>query len=174
MARRAFTLIELLIVVAIIGILAAIAVPNFINAQMRAKLAGTYSDLRIYAEAAIIYRNDNGAFHPHSDRYDQQRYLTTPVAYLNGFLPDRFQEKIDPKTTGLEFTRRLYHWWPLPTHEHIYGAFRRSDPFLRELYRTTDWWVHGWGPAHTRAGPSYDATNGLFSLGGIFRGVSEP
>ncbi|RJP30564.1 MAG: prepilin-type N-terminal cleavage/methylation domain-containing protein [Candidatus Omnitrophota bacterium] len=57
---RAFTLIELLIVVAIIGILAAIAVPNFLNAQVRAKVARTQADIRMLREQVEIFHMDSG------------------------------------------------------------------------------------------------------------------
>jgi general secretion pathway protein G len=58
--KHAFTLIELLIVVAIIGILAAIAVPNFLNAQIRAKSARCYADMKALGTTIEILRMDKG------------------------------------------------------------------------------------------------------------------
>ena len=57
--KKAFTLIELLIVVAIIAILAAIAVPNFLEAQTRAKVSRVQSDLRTLATGIESYTVDN-------------------------------------------------------------------------------------------------------------------
>lgn len=86
---KAFTLIELLIVVAIIAILAAIAVPNFLEAQTRSKVSRVQADLRTLATALESYRVDNNRYPPtpfsSGDtlvlRVTPTR-LTTPIAYI--------------------------------------------------------------------------------------------
>ncbi|MGI6458101.1 MAG: type IV pilin protein [bacterium] len=168
---KAFTLIELLIVVAIIGILAAIAVPNFLNAQLRAKIAGTESDLRLMVNAMLQYHIDNNSYHAHRDGFGQQFPLTTPVAYLTDFLYDRFQASPDmARAAGFENSRTYYHWIPQGSHTDIWNP--AWHPLIREAQaKRNGGLVDGWGPAGIRGGPPFDASNGLTSRGGFWRVV---
>ena len=59
---KGFTLIELLIVVAIIGIIAAIAIPNLLNAIDRGKQKRTMADLRSVGTAVEEYAIDNNIY----------------------------------------------------------------------------------------------------------------
>lgn len=166
---KGFTLIELLIVVAIIGILAAIAVPNFLNAQLRAKIAGTQSDLRTMVNAMQQYHLDNNSYHMHRDTLNQQFPLTTPIPYLNGFLHDRFQARHDMRLAeGFDASNSFYHWIPGGTHTGLWA--RHFHPLIDKAHSSrTSGLVDGWGPAGIRGGPPYDPSNGLNSRGGFMK-----
>jgi type II secretion system protein G len=58
--QRGFTLIELMIVVAIIGILTAIAFPLYANIQARARVAKAQADTRTLASAVVVYSAHTG------------------------------------------------------------------------------------------------------------------
>ena len=62
MSKRAFTLIELMIVVAIIGILAAIAIPNFVKFQCRSKQSEAKGSLKAIYTAEESYRAEQDKY----------------------------------------------------------------------------------------------------------------
>ena len=189
-ARAAFTLIELLIVVAIIGILAAIAVPNFMNARMRAKLAQVQSNMKALGTATMAYSTDHGVFPLHDHRYNC-RGLTTPIAYIARIPFDIFQEEGHDKEKQrcLSDNRATIHPEPFyvtmqgdaaygqisvdgppPPFPSLCGRFI-ADPALYEKARGQ--YPHGryfvsLGPDYIHdPGNVYNLSNGLISAGDI-------
>lgn len=174
--RAAFTLIELLIVVSIIGILAAIAVPNFLDAQIRAKVSRAQADLRTIRTAVQSYALDHNGPPPntHPSLGDSTNgylgpQITTPVAYLtNGLLTDPFFKPHDEEAVLND--EQYYTYQQLEFYQ-----MRSSAPQpLLDFYGT--WRSCSYGPDGGYSDGSwgvwiYDPSNGLLSRGNIW--VSE-
>jgi type II secretion system protein G len=60
--NRAFTLVELLVVIIIIAVLAAVVIPRFADSGIRSKEAALKSNLKLYRGAIEMFRNDTGAY----------------------------------------------------------------------------------------------------------------
>jgi prepilin-type N-terminal cleavage/methylation domain-containing protein len=63
---RAFTLVEIMVVVVIIGLLAALAIPAFQRNQRATQNARVINDYRVFVQAFEIYNTQNGAWPPNA------------------------------------------------------------------------------------------------------------
>jgi len=193
--RSAFTLIELLIVVAIIAILAAIAVPNFLEAQTRSKIARVQADMRALATALEAYRVESTKYPSGRDLGQLQNtylypggnlpisfaVLTTPVSFITSIPFEPFQNRLDKQNN------RAHYFYFSDTDIASDGSPPRPALVMNWYVYTLrippgqwpggrpDDCPHNWelrsnGPAlePLHALP-YDATNGTVSLGNIVR-----
>jgi prepilin-type N-terminal cleavage/methylation domain-containing protein len=153
----AFTLIELLIVVAIIAILAAVAVPNFLEAQVRAKVTRVKTDMRTISVGCESYLVDHNTYpteHEHYHVFIQYiTQLSTPLAYLTSLdLTDPFTPRRAGWATKLDDFRNTYNY------QTYHGVWGRNC--------VTPYNVKGW--VAVSFGPDMDAnTDGLHSGGWI-------
>ena len=179
---RAFTLIELLIVVGIIAILAAIAVPNFLEAQTRSKVSRARTDLRTIATGVEMYAVDQNHYPPTATL----EALTSPVAYQTTNFPDVFATVGASSYKPMGFVNAVT--MSDPAELSAWGV-SSSTPDQRAALAQYRWFIYSSGPdLHSTTldntqkafndvvnapgadfGLFYDPTNGTISTGDVIR-----
>lgn len=169
MKTRSFTLVELLVTVAIIGILAGIALPNYLNSLIKARTAKAEADLNALGTAIESYRIDRNKYPPWTDPDGTHKNpvnrrlipLTTPMPYLSAIPVDPFL--------------RLFENPAYTTYDYVdaWSAIHyKKDAILDISFRCSEWRIASAGPdGYVTFGSaySYALSNGLRSIGDIVR-----
>ncbi len=193
---KAFTLIELLIVVAIIAILAAIAIPNFLEAQTRSKVSRTRADMRSIGLALEAYSVDHNNRYPHVNQQPGWAIpagpqpwiniygegLTTPIAYITSLPLDPFGGRNQPDDPYTIYNTSQQYWYGTQAYYEAHGwpwnvttgpGQTSLAKWVLQSKGPDMHWAHTSYPAQEEVDRpytwAYDATNGTISWGNIVR-----
>jgi general secretion pathway protein G len=125
---RGFSLIELLIVVAVIGLIAAIAIPNLVNAIQRGRQARTVGDARAISNAVGMYQQDYSKFPLAGSLVDIDTIRPVILAYMGNFNNlDGWQRPFMYKSDGDNYTLASYGMNGLPDTPWNLGPIHYFD-----------------------------------------------
>ncbi|MFH0794034.1 MAG: prepilin-type N-terminal cleavage/methylation domain-containing protein [bacterium] len=178
-----FTLIELLVVVAIISILASIAVPNFLDAQVRAKVARVQADMRSLSVAVESYAVDHTSYPyrqspliggarqpvpPLTTRIEQMSKMTSPLSYITSLPTDIFDIGNRPPVNLIDY------YDPEQTRTFVAGANFQS---INTTPNNNDYLLVSVGPdgflGLTGGSPLGYPREGIFTRGSLYN-VYDP
>jgi prepilin-type N-terminal cleavage/methylation domain-containing protein len=127
--RRGFTLVEIMIVVAIIALLASIAVPNFLRARKRSEASKILEDLRVLDGATDQYAIDNNKTGGTLPSFaDLKTYLKTGTTLYN---------------TGADLFGDSYGPFTVDT---VVGVPQAAYNALSDVAPVSFWSPYFWGP----------------------------
>lgn len=186
---RGFTLIELLIVIAIILILIAIALPNFLEARIRAEVTKALADGKSIITAFYAYQVDwrrfpldsherweagipTGSWALYSNKSPSPgTALTTPVAYMTAIPFDPFVTRYEigtavPDDTGEGQLLSMYYLGEWAVERYLPIGRERTKALLYSVGPSLAYsWTGAYGNCYTT---HYSATNGTKSHGGLW------
>ncbi|MFH0794382.1 MAG: DUF4190 domain-containing protein [bacterium] len=137
-------------------LLAAIAVPNFLEAQVRSKVSRVKADLRMLATGLESYRVDNNSYPVGTTPGGGLEKLTTPVAHISSLPPDTFARE---KGAPLRYHTDGAGWILVSRGPDLdYDIEPRSDYSTQNAKSSDVLWAK-----------TYDPTNGTVSNGDIWR-----
>ena len=148
---KAFTLIEILIVVVILGILAAIVIPQFTRASQEAQTGNVATQLQTIRSQIELYRiRNNGNYPPSLDTGTFDDFLTPPAGqepYLRS-APRNPRNNSDLISAGIDTNATSTNGWYWDAATSVFGATR----FDEELGQWVD------DPAYAGTGVNAGAT----------------